>query len=346
LSLDRATIDAVDQKGMLGDVLAMPLQLGDALWRAESADIRPADSSAGLVVCGMGGSAIGGDIALAALGDRATRPIYVVRGYAIEPWTSPETFVLCSSYSGDTEEVLACFEAAGAVGARRAVLSTGGALAEAARAEGVPVIGVPSGMQPRAALLYGVVGTLECAALCGAAPSLHAEIDMATGLLERLVEEWGPDAPDDALPKRLAVELQGTLPVIHGAGPTTAVARRWHTQLNENAKAAAFWSDLPEAAHNEICAWERVRGIAPLAAVFLEDPDQHPRVGRRIELTRQEVARAGVAEISLESQGDSRLERVLSLTLLGDLVSVYLAVLDGVDPTPVQAIDSLKSGLA
>ena len=118
----------------------------------------------------MGGSAIGGDLAVAALGDRATRPISVVRGYAIESWTPPETLVLCSSYSGETEETLACFEAAGAAGARRVVLTTGGSLAEAARAEGVPVIGVPSGMQPRAAVLYGLVGALECALACGAAP--------------------------------------------------------------------------------------------------------------------------------------------------------------------------------
>jgi glucose/mannose-6-phosphate isomerase len=345
VTLDRATIEAVDSQGMLGDVLAMPLQLGDALWRAQSAEIRTVDSPGGLVVCGMGGSAIGGDLALAALGDRATRPIYVVRGYAIEAWTPPETLVLCSSYSGETEETLACFEAAGAAGARRVVLTTGGSLAEAARAEGVPVIGVPAGMQPRAAVLYGIVGTLECAMVCGAAPSLHSEIDTATALLERLVEEWGPDAPEDALPKRLAHELRGKLPVIHGSEPTVAIARRWHTQLNENAKAPAFWSELPEANHNEICAWERGTGLAPLAAVFLEDPDQHPRIGRRVDRTCQEVERSGAAAIRVRARGDSRLERVLSHVLLGDLVSVYLAALEGVDPTPVDAIERLKSGL-
>jgi glucose/mannose-6-phosphate isomerase len=253
--------------------------------------------------------------------------------------------VLCSSYSGETEETLACFEAAGAAGARRVVLTTGGSLAEAARAEGVPVIGVPAGMQPRAAVLYGIVGALECAMVCGAAPSLHSEIDTAAALLERLVEEWGPDAPEDALPKRLAHELRGKLPVIHGSEPTVAIARRWHTQLNENAKAPAFWSELPEANHNEICAWERGTGLAPLAAVFLEDPDQHPRIGRRVDRTCQEVERSGAAAIRVRARGDSRLERVLSHVLLGDLVSVYLAALEGVDPTPVDAIERLKSGL-
>jgi glucose/mannose-6-phosphate isomerase len=132
---------------------------------------------------------------------------------------------------------------------------------------------------------------------------------------------------------------------VHGAGPTVAPARRWKTQLNENADAAAFWSELPEANHNEICGWERGRRSAPLSAVFLEDPDQHPRVGRRIDLTCEEVERAGGSVVRAEARGDSRLERVLSLVLLGDLASVYLAVLDGVDPTPVEPIERFKAAL-
>jgi glucose/mannose-6-phosphate isomerase len=298
------------------------------------------------VVCGMGGSAIGGDLAAAALGDRATRPITVVRGYALESWTGPDSLVLCASYSGDTEETLACFEAAGAAGAGRVALTTGGALAEAAREEGVPVIGVPGGMQPRAAVLYMIVATLECAALCGAAPGLHSEIDTATALLERLVEQWGPDAPEDSQAKAIARTLQGTVPVVHGADPTYASARRWCTQLNENAKVPAFWSELPEANHNEICAWERGPAVAPLAGVFLEDPDQHPRLHRRLELAAEEAERAGAPALRVQARGDTRLERVLSLVLLGDLVSVYLAVLEGVDPTPVAAIERLKAALA
>jgi glucose/mannose-6-phosphate isomerase len=324
--------------GMLEDVLAQPHQLGDALWRAQSAGIPKQDRPGGLVVCGMGGSAIGGDLAAAALGDRATRPITTVRGYALESWTGPDSLVLCASYSGNTEETLACFEAAGAAGAGRVALTTGGRLAEDARAEGVPVIGVPAGMQPRAAVIYMIVGVLECAALCGAAPGLHSEIDTAAELLAQLAGESDAEA--------LARELQGTVPVIHGAGPTAAVARRWKTQLNENAETAAFWSELPEANHNEICAWERGRATAPLAGVFLEDPDQHPRVSRRIELTAAEVERAGAPALRVAARGDTRLERVLSLVILGDLVSVRLALLEGVDPAPVEAIERFKSALS
>jgi glucose/mannose-6-phosphate isomerase len=345
MTLDRESIEAVDPRHMLGDVLAQPLQLGDALWRAQSAEIGKRDMPGGLVVCGMGGSAIGGDLAAAALGDRATRPITTVRSYALEAWTPPDGLVLCASYSGDTEEVLACFEAAGAAGAGRVALTTGGKLAELAREESVPVIGVPAGMQPRAAVLYMIVATLECAAVCGAAPGVHSEIDTATALLERLVEEWGPESPEDSPAKAIARALQGTLPVVHGAGPTSAPARRWKTQLNENAAAAAFWSELPEANHNEICGWRRGRAAAPLSAVFLEDPDQHPRIHRRIDLTAAEVEQAGAPAVRIEARGDSRLERVLSLVLLGDLASVYLAVLEGVDPTPVDAIESFKTAL-
>ena len=344
-SLDKDSIDPVDPTGMLGDVLAQPLQLGDALWRTQSAGARARDLPGGLVVCGMGGSAIGGDLAAAALGDRATRPITVVRGYALESWTSPESLVLCASYSGNTEETLACFEAAGAAGAQRVALTTGGKLAELAREEDVPVIGVPAGMQPRAAVVYMTIGVLECAALCGAAPGLRAEIDMATGLLERLVEEWGPGGDDDSEAKAIARQLHGTVPVIHGASATTAPARRWSTQINENASSPAFWTELPEGNHNQICGWGRGRDLAPLAGVFLCDPDQHPRVQRHAELAAAELERVGAPALTVDTRGESRLERVLSVVLLGDLVSVYMAVLAGVDPTPVEAITRLKQQL-
>ena len=324
----------------------MPLQLGDALWRAQSADIRPVDSPGGLVVCGMGGSAIGGDLALAALGDRATRPIYVVRGYAIESWTPPETLVLCSSYSGETEETLACFEAAGAAGARRVVLTTGGSLAEAARAEGR----AGDRRAVRHAAARGRRSTGSSARSSARWPAAPRRRSTPRSTRPRRCSSGSSRSgartpPTTRLPKRLAHDLRGTLPVIHGSGPTVAIARRWHTQLNENAKVPAFWSELPEANHNEICAWERGTGLAPLAAVFLEDPDQHPRIGRRIDLTCEEVERSGAPAIRVKARGESRLERVLSHLLLGDLVSVYLAALEGVDPTPVEAIERLKAGL-
>jgi glucose/mannose-6-phosphate isomerase len=339
--LSRAAIGAADPEDMLGVVCEQPDQLEDALVRVDAARLGRLDAPAGLAICGMGGSAIGGDLAAAAIGRRAARPVLVVRDYAPPPWVGEGWLVLCSSYSGGTEETVAAFEAAGRAGARRVVLTTGGALAEAARAGGVPVIAVPGGMQPRAAVVYTLVGALACAAACGAAPSLREEVEAAARLAGELVEEWGADAAAGSLAKDLASALAGTVPIVHGSDATAPVAARWKSQVNENAKRHAFLSTLPEAAHNEICAW----GGDAFSAVFLEDRDQHPRVRRRIELIAGVAEAAGAPVQRVEGRGETRLERIVSLVLLGDLVSVYLAALAGVDPTPVEAIERLKREL-
>ena len=254
--LSREMIARVDPSDQLGDVLALPEHLRDAVWRAESAIMQDWDTPAGLVVAGMGGSAIGGALARAALGDHASRPIFVTRAYGLPSWTTPDTMVLCASYSGETEETLACYESAGALGAKRTVVTTGGRLAEMARADGVPVIPLPGGFQPRAAVAYMIVAALEVAALCGAGPRLTPEIDVAASHIEQLVAEWGPDAAEDSLAKEVARGLVGTTPVIAGAGLTSPIAYRWKTQINENAKQPCFWNELPELDHNEISGWE------------------------------------------------------------------------------------------
>ncbi len=168
---------------MLDDILAMPDHLRDALWRIESAQLR-AEPAAGVFVCGMGGSAIGADLAAAALAERVTRPLQTIRGYGLPPWATPGWSVLCCSYSGDTEETIACFAAAEALGARRLVASTGGALTEQARAAGVPVVGLPGTLQPRTAVGYMFAVAAEAAALAEAAPRIHTEIDAAAAHLE------------------------------------------------------------------------------------------------------------------------------------------------------------------
>jgi glucose/mannose-6-phosphate isomerase len=312
----------------------------------ESAALPALDAPGGLIVAGMGGSAAGGLLARSALGDRASRPIAVARGYELPPWATPDTVVLCSSFSGDTEETLACYDAATALGAPRIVATTGGRLAEAARADGVPVIPLPAGFQPRAAVAYMVVSALEVAAVCGAAPSVRSEVDVAAAHAERLVEEWGPAAPEDSLAKSLARGLHGSVPQIAGAALTASVAYRWKTQINENAKIPAFSHELPELDHNEVVGWSGAPELGRFSAVFLSDCDQHPRTRQRIELTRSLIEPDAAATFVVESRGETPTERMLSLVLLGDLTSVYLAVLRGVDPTPVEVIERLKAELA
>jgi glucose/mannose-6-phosphate isomerase len=251
--------------------------------------------------------------------------------------------VVCASYSGNTEETLSAYSAAGAAGAARVVVTTGGKLLDQAYADGVPVLEVPAGLQPRAAVAYMTTAMLECAYRCGAAPPMRAELLGAIELLETLAEEWGPDAPDGSEAKALAIVLQDVVPVIYGADSTCAVARRWKAQINENAKAPAFSAELPEADHNEICAWERADGR--FAGVLLDPCTLAPRMERRLELTAGLIATTGAPMRRVRARGSGALERVLSLVFLGDLVSIYLAALDGVDPTPVEQIERFKRAL-
>jgi glucose/mannose-6-phosphate isomerase len=320
---------------MIDDVLGIPDQLRDALWRIESARLEAAPS-AGLFVCGMGGSAIGGDLAAAALGDRLTGPMLTVRGYALPSWATPEWTVLCSSYSGATEETLACFEAAGALGARRLVASIGGPLVDRAREAEVPVVGLPGVFQPRAAVAYMVVVAAEVASLAGVGPRVHTEIDAAAAFLTEQAEMLQQQA------REIAALVAGAVPVIYGSDLTVPVARRWKTQINENAKFPAYWGELPEADHNEILGWAGAAGEERAAAIFLEDRDQHPRVARRFELTSALVQANAAAVARVETMGETRVERLLWAVMLGDLVSLELARQRGVDPDPVEAIDRFK----
>ena len=345
-SLSAEAIAAVDSSHQFGDVQGLPEHLRDALWRVESANLGPQDSPGGLVVAGMGGSAIGGMLAVAALGDRASRPIIVARDYGLPAWTTTDTTVLCVSYSGDTEETLAAFEAAGALGARRIVSTTGGALARSARADGVPVVPLPGGFQPRAAVGYGLVVALEVAALAGCGEQLRTEIDVASAHAEHLVQEWGTSSPEDSLAKSVARSLHGTVPQIAGAGLTTPIAYRWKTQINENASAPAFAAELPELDHNEIVGWEGAAEQGRFSAVFLDDCDLHPHVRTRIELTLEVIGDRAAATHRIESMGETRVERLVSLVLLGDLVSMYMAVLAGRDPAAIAPITQLKAALA
>jgi glucose/mannose-6-phosphate isomerase len=346
LELDRETIGRFDPTDQLTDVLAIPEHLRDALWKVESADLDAWDAPGGLVVAGMGGSAIGGQLARAILGDHASRPLLAARAYGLPPWTTPDTTVLCASYSGNTEETLACYEAAGVIGAQRVVVTSGGKLAELARADGVPVVPVAGGFQPRAAVAYMTVAVLQVAALCGVGPGMNSELDVAADHLEELVIEWGPEGAADGLAKRLARQLHGTVPIVAGAGLTTPIAYRWKTQINENAKMPAYAQELPELDHNEIVGWAAASELGRFSAVFLDDCDTHPRVKERIELTSRLIAPGAAGVHRVESRGQTTVERVFSLILLGDLVSVYLAALRGVDPANVEVLDRLKNELA
>ncbi len=342
-ALDAAAVAAVDSTGQAAEMLDLGDHLQDALWRVESAAIAPVDATA-LVVAGMGGSAIGGRLALGAIGSRLKRPLAIADGYALPGWAGSETLVLCSSYSGTTEETLAAYDDALERGARRIVATTGGRLAERARRDGVPVIPLPGGFQPRAAVGYSLVAALEAAALSGVAPSLRDEVEAAASLAQELAQGWGPEAAEDSEAKALARRLHGTVPVIAGAELAAAAAYRWKCQINENAGMPAFASVLPELDHNEVVGWPAADGR--FSAVFLEDPGAHPRNQLRSRLTAEQAAAGASVVERVSARGETPTERLVSLVLLGDLVSLYLAVLRGEDPVSIPPIDALKAALA
>jgi glucose/mannose-6-phosphate isomerase len=345
-ALNAEAVAAVDSTGQAAEICDLGIHLRDALWRVDSAALGDLDAPGGLVVAGMGGSAVGGFLARGALHGRLRRPLLVADGYELPSWIGDDALVLCSSYSGATAETLACYDAAREAGAKIVVATTGGPLAERARGDRVPVVPLPGGFQPRAAVGYSVVAALEAAALAGAGPSLRDEVEAAASLADGLAAEWGPDSDEDSEAKALARRLEGTVPVFMGAGLTAPAAYRWKCQLNENAKVPAFWSVLPEADHNEICGWAAAAELGAFSAVVLEDPVADPRIAERAGLTA-ELAGAGARVVErVSARGETALERLVSLVLLGDLVSLYLAVLRGADPVAIEAIDALKRQLA
>ena len=318
---------------MLDAVKALPEHLRDALWRIETARANPIEAPAAFV-CGMGGSAIGGDLAAAALADRLTKPMLVSRRYELPAWSPAGSAVLCSSYSGNTEETLACYAAAEALGAQRLVATTGGELGEVARRDGVPVIGLPAGLQPRAAVGYMFCVAAELAALALAGPRIHTEIDAAASHL------GASFAAAEERARELASDIGEAIPLVHGSDLTAPVAYRWKAQINENAKIPAFSAVLPEADHNEIEGWAGSEGR--FAGIFLVDRDQHPRERKRFELTAKAIEPYAASVMTIETQGETRTERILHSVMLGDLLAIELANARGVDPLAVDVLEGFK----
>jgi glucose/mannose-6-phosphate isomerase len=346
----------IDRDGMLAEVAGLSGQLRDGYEDARArlagaffgtfAAIPPAEPD-GLVVCGMGGSAIGADLVLACL-PRLPVPAAVVRGYELPQWVGPETLVVVASYSGETEEALACAAQARSRDCAPVCVSSGGSLAAYAEAQGLPLVRVPGGRQPRAAvgsLSMPLLATLEAS---GLAPEHAGDVAEAAARLEADNAVLGPQCPEADNPaKTLARRLEQRLVVVYGAGPTVPVARRWKGQVNENAKAPAFFNELPELDHNELMGWTSLPHVtSSTVALFLTDESAGERLARRAELTAREYETLGVESELVSARGDSRLARLFSLVQLGDYASCYLALLYGVDPSPVDTIQAFKANLA
>ena len=341
---------SLDPGDMRAAVRAFPDHLAVGWERGAAVDDFDLDASAfdGVVLCGMGGSAIGGDLVRGIVEPTSPLPFVVNRGYTLPGWVGERTLVVASSYSGGTEETLAAFADAKARGARRLAITSGGTLAGIAEADGLDVVTIPGGLQPRAALGYSLGVVLRLARTLGLAELADAEFDTALAAARDRAE--ANDVDEDGNPARdLAAQFDQMLPVIYtGVGLLESVGMRWRTQIHENAKHPAVGNVLPEMDHNEIMGFEAAP--AALASVMhvvaLRDADDHGQVAKRFDATRDLVAPGIGGWTELRSEGTSRLDRALSLVQLGDAASFWLAMVKGVDPTPVETIQSLKKTLA
>jgi glucose/mannose-6-phosphate isomerase len=349
---DPARLRALDAGRMLDLVADLPRQLR-AGWELAMAVPLPAGWTAsafdGVVIAGMGGSAIGASLVAALTAGECPIPVTVVRDYALPAFArGPRVLVIASSYSGETEETLEAFETARQRGCALAAVATGGRLAEWAQAWEVPLFRFEPVGQPRAALGYSFSILLGLFHRLGLIPDQQPAIDEAIALMEEDLQRMAPEIPVVQNPaKRMAGQLIGRLPVIFGAGPLAEVARRWKTQINENAKAAAVFEALPEADHNTIVGTEFPADLlSHVMALFLTAPADHPRNALRARITREIFMKKGVNTDLFVGRGSSLIAQAFSLILLGDLISVYLALAYEIDPSPVQVIAELKARLA
>jgi glucose/mannose-6-phosphate isomerase len=299
-----------------------------------------------VVVAGMGGSAAGGDLVAACAADTLDVPILVHRGYGLPAAAVRESLVVALSYSGDTAEVLSAVDVALERRIPVVAVTAGGALGALAQARGLPRVTLPSGLMPRMALGYLAFPLLTVLAACGAPAASAADVEDALNVLGDQSEDLVPECPTDKNEaKRLALAIGTRLPAIYGGPLTGAVAYRWKTDLEENAKVLAIAGAVPEMNHNEIEVW-RGAGAAAYHALILREDSEPPEIARRFTLLRELLGpdAGGVSEVWARGRG--RLARLLSLVALGQWVSYYLAMLQGTDPWPVPVLTEVKRRLS
>jgi len=320
--------------------------LPDQLRWAAGLDTPPIERASEALVIGMGGSGIAGGIA-AVVAEGCGGRVGVHKSYGVPGWArDARPLVVAVSHSGDTEETLEGMEAAAALGLAVAVVTTGGKAAGMAAERGWPAVVVPPGPQPRAAVGYLSGGVLRVLESAGVLDPQAAALRESAEVVERLLGVG--DGPGVVLAEDLADALAGRVTVVYGGHGVGAVAaNRWKTQINENGKAPAWWSVLPELDHNEVVGWSAAPelGRRHIGVVFLHDRDEHPKVAARSRATRRLMEDLTSIAGEVHAQGSGIPARIFSLVVVGDLVSVGIAERAGVDPMPVDAIDELKRSL-
>ena len=349
---DVEKIRACDPENMYNRIFDLPEQMEEALkisknWKINTDDFPEIKN---IVVIGMGGSAIGGDLVRSYLASKLLIPFQVVRNYSLPEYVDDETLVIVSSYSGNTEETLSALDDAIGRKAMIAAISTGGMLEEICKFNEIPMAKLPEGLQPRAAIGFSFVPTLLFFEKINLVKNLTKEVELAIELIKKTREEFIEDNDIDSNPaKKLAKSFFRKIPIIY-SGPTATdvVGVRWKGQICENAKNLAFANQYAEFNHNELVGWaEQAKELKKnLIVVQLHDSADHIQIVQRMDIVHKLIAELGIDVEEINAIGATPLERMFYLIQLGDFTSYYLAVLNGVDPSPVKVITRLKGMLA
>jgi glucose/mannose-6-phosphate isomerase len=337
-----------DKLGMLEHLHAFPDQCQKAwkeVLRFELPHLHTKISN--VVIAGMGGSAIGGDIVRRLAMAESKSPVWVHRDYGLPAFVDESSLVIASSYSGNTEETLSAFTKSLGTGARKLAITSGGKLKDLAEKEGIPVFVIDYQAPPRAAFPHSFIPLVGIFQKLGLLADKSADLQEAVDILKRLSGDLVETRPSDSNPaKRLAARLRGRVAVIYGAEILSEVARRWKGEFNENSKAWAFFENFPELNHNAVVGYDFPAEVKQnVVVLMLRSSSLHPRILLRYEVTSKLLARAGIASELVDAGGESALAQVLSLVLLGDYASFYLSMLNEVDPTSTDAISFVKQSL-
>lgn len=347
---DPEKIKKTDARNMYELIYEFPSQLKQALSIARKLPLPSlkTDGIKNIIVAGMGGSAIGGDLIRSYLADEFELPFLICRNYTLPHFVDKNSLVFISSYSGNTEETLSAYQTATKINAKVIALSSDGELLKLSQRDGFPFLKIPPGYPPRAALGYSFVPILvfleRSGFISGKIKDLEKTIDFLSSRRENFSME---KSSGKNIAKDIANELLGKLPLIYsGTDHFDAVAYRWKCQICENSKMLCFNNIFPEFNHNELVGWEILSGMEEkIVVIMLKDQKNHPQIKKRMEIVKRIIQKKGVRLIELESQGENLLSRIFSLIQIGDFMSYYLALLNQVDPTPVKIIDFLKSEL-
>lgn len=342
--------DKFDVSDMYDVISSFPNQIEEAVEIAEEFDLQSdIDNISNILFVGMGGSAIGGDLVKSVMEAESSIPVSVVRNYLLPAWADKTTLAIISSYSGNTEESISAYHDAKKRGCRIICAGTGGEIGRLAESNKNPLLNLPKGLPPRGAIAYSSIPWLVIFSSMGLISDKSSEIQQAVQTLKKLAELNGDinsDAEGSAL--NTAGKLKGKIPLIYvSSGSFGVIGRRWANQIQENAKMLAYYNELPEMNHNEIMGWH-LSGLADESVVplFLYSGLYHERVKLRFDITSRLIEEKGGNPVRIDAPEGNLLTQLLGLINFGDFVSYYLALLNNVDPEPVDIIAELKKELA